>query len=332
MHLPRASQFTGCLVGQCLGDALGFPLEGYSPHACRRYVEEALRGDKVGKWSGFGFGQYSDDSQLARELIQSFVACRQFDPNDYARRIAAIFQEGRIVGRGRATTQAARRLAQGVPWEQAGTPPPSAGNGSAMRAAPIGLFLFDDPHQMIQAAHDQGHITHQDKRCSAGAIAVAGMVALMLQCETIDPRACVSQLAEWTRSFDAVLADALDHLPVWLALPPDQAVGQISRVGLTEKQAEAWEGISPFVTTSVLWSVYAFLHTPDDYWEALCTAIAVGGDVDTTAAMTGAMSGARVGLEGIPLHLAAHLHDRGTWAYDDLVNLAHQCYAIRIGM
>jgi ADP-ribosylglycohydrolase len=42
----------------------------------------------------------------------------------------------------------------------------------------------------------------------------------------------------------------------------------------------------------VLWSLYSFLRSPEDYWETVCTAIAVGGDVDTTAAMAGAVSGA----------------------------------------
>lgn len=27
----RKQQFSGCLIGQCLGDALGFPVEGYPP-------------------------------------------------------------------------------------------------------------------------------------------------------------------------------------------------------------------------------------------------------------------------------------------------------------
>ena len=50
-----------------------------------------------------------------------------------------IVRDGRIVGRGQSTTKAATRLAMGVPWQEAGTPPPTAGNGSAMRAAPVGL-------------------------------------------------------------------------------------------------------------------------------------------------------------------------------------------------
>jgi hypothetical protein len=50
----------------------------------------------------------------------------------------------------------------------------------------------------------------------------------------------------------------------------------------------------------VLWSLYSFLTSPDGYWETICTAIAVGGDVDATAAMAEAMSGAFLGLDAIP--------------------------------
>src|SRR5918998_2258603 len=182
---PTRKQFQGCLVGQALGDALGFVVEGQPPTFCRRYVDERLGGERV-VWPGrspFLLGQYSDDSQLARELLQSYAACGRFDPEDYARRIAAIFSENRIVGRGRATEEAAERLNRGVPWQEAGTPSPSAGNGSAMRAGPVGLLFFDDLTLLAQAAHNQGRITHRDPRCSAGAVAIAGAVALALRTE-----------------------------------------------------------------------------------------------------------------------------------------------------
>ena len=39
---PTRKQFQGCLVGQALGDALGFVVEGQLPTFCRRYVEERL--------------------------------------------------------------------------------------------------------------------------------------------------------------------------------------------------------------------------------------------------------------------------------------------------
>src|SRR5262249_18401814 len=152
-----SDRFSGCLVGQCAGDAVGFLVEGQASARCAHFVETAVRADRLHEWGRgpFPFGQYSDDSQLARELIESWVACRGFSPEDYARRIAAIFVEDRIVGRGRATEQAAHRLAAGVPWYQSGEPAPQAGNGSAMRAAPVGLFCRD-PKMLVSVAHDQG--------------------------------------------------------------------------------------------------------------------------------------------------------------------------------
>ena len=61
----------------------------------------------------------------------------------------------------------------------------------------------------------------------------------------------------------------------------------------------------------------------------MCTAIAVGGDVDTTAAMAGAISGAYLGLEAVPSHLAHRLSDQGTWGYNKLAELAHRCYDLK---
>ncbi len=277
--IPRKEQFSGCLIGQCLGDALGFPVEGYPPAICQQYVKETLRTGRAGERGRgpFSFGQYTDDSQLARELLQSYIACKQFDPRDYASRIAAIFAEGRIVGRGRATSEAAWRLAQGVFWEEAGTPSPSAGNGSAMRAGSIGLLFFDDPHKLIQAAHDQGRSTHQDRRCSAGAVAIAGAVALALQSASIETHQFLFQLSEWAQTIEQSVASGIQQLIEWVSLPPDEAVTFISKFGLTPGYSDEWEGISPFVTSSVLWSLYSFLRTPEDHWETICTAIAVVG-------------------------------------------------------
>jgi ADP-ribosylglycohydrolase len=71
------------------------------------------------------------------------------------------------------------------------------------------------------------------------------------------------------------------------------------------------------------------LLVPEDYWESICTAVFPGGDVDTTAAMTGAVSGAHVGIEGIPDDWARRVTDLGEWEYNDLVILATRCYELR---
>jgi len=274
------------------------------------------------------FGQYTDDSQLARELMASYAALGRFDPTEYASRIQSIFAENRIVGRGLATDAAAQRLMAGVPWEEAGTPPPHAGNGTAMRAGPVGLLFGDDTEQMIRVAHEQGRITHKDPRCSAGSVAIAGAVALAARPGRIDVQPFLRQLSEWVRRFEKQFAEHVLQLADWLELPADEAAPIISRVGPPDF-LDDWRWISPFVIPSVLWSLYSFLRTPEDYWETICIAIGAGGDVDTTAAMAGAVSGAHVGLGRLPLDLAEKLNDQGTWGFEDLVGLANHCHAVK---
>lgn len=333
--LPHKDQFSGCLIGQCLGDALGFVVEGFSPEACKRYVEDYL---ETGQSIDFGrfpfpFGQYSDDSQLARELIQSYVDCKKFEPSNYAERIKMIFAEKRIVGFGYSTKEAAKRLFQGISWEESGTPPPSAGNGSAMRAAPIGMFFFNDPRTLIQSAHDQGRITHKDLRCSAGAVAISGAVALVMQEKQIHMDSFLSTLSAWAGSIEKGFSSELTKLNQWINMQPQEAAMFIAKTGIDKDyiDEDGWKGISPFVVSSVLWSLYSFLRTPYDYWQTICTSIIAGGDVDTTAAMAGAISGAYLGISAIPSHLLNYLTDRGTWNYNELIELAHQCYEIKLG-
>jgi len=320
--------FSGCLIGQCLGDALGYPVEGRSAEECRSYVQKSVNhwflGEEpqLNEWSG----QYTDDSQLARELLESLVLNEGWNPEDYAARIAKIFKENKIVGRGLACDEAAGQLNAGANWKWSGVPSPSAGNGTAMRAAPVGLFYYDRPEEMIRVAHEQGWITHHDSRCSAGSVAIAGAVALAVRGEIKDIREFVPQLSEWMSGYDREFASLVLKLPTWVTLDPNEAAREIARAGKPKGYVDGWPGISPFVVPSVLWSLYAFLRHSDSYQDAVCEAIAVGGDVDTTAAMTGAISGAYLGIQALPHHLAERVEDQGTWNYIDLVKLAEDCY------
>jgi ADP-ribosylglycohydrolase len=56
----------------------------------------------------------------------------------------------------------------------------------------------------------------------------------------------------------------------------------------------------------------------------------VGGDVDTTAAMAGAISGAHLGIEAVPPHLCSRLSDRNEWGLSELTELANTCYKVKM--
>ncbi|MCB9891419.1 MAG: ADP-ribosylglycohydrolase family protein [Planctomycetes bacterium] len=322
------SRIRGCLVGQALGDAFGFPVEGYGPDVCRPYADAHLGPDATlprGR-SPFPFGQITDDTQLARELVLSYVQQHTFDPADYARRIAVLFEQERVVGRGLATEEAAQRLQCGVPWNEAGTPAPSAGNGSAMRAAPIGIFFHADGAQRARTACEQSQITHRDPRCLAGSVAIAEATALALRGD-VPLEAWPSVIAGAMIPIDPGFAACVADLARWVQLEPDEAAARIARAGLPNDHEDDWRGISPFVVGSVTWSLYAFLKSPEDPLRALHVAIAVGGDVDTTAAMTGAIAGAHLGLAAWPSELTRHIQDQGAWRETEWLELADRLCA-----
>lgn len=320
-------RFAGALVGKCVGDALGFLVEGQPARMCSALVEQLIRPSAADPSHDLEFGQYTDDSQLARELLDSMVARRRFDADDYAARIADIFRTGRIVGQGVATARAAQRLIRGVPWQSAGEAPPSAGNGTAMRAAPVGLLFHDSAADLARVARDQGLITHRDPRCTAGSIATARAVALLLRGAPLDRNAFVADLADAVTPVHAGFGAAIRPLAGLADAPPATAYREILALSQAESDAGQpydWPGISPFVIPTVLWSLYSFLASPDDYVATICTSIAVGGDVDTTAAIAGALAGAHLGLAGIPAHWADKVHDDGGWRRADLVSLANR--------
>jgi ADP-ribosylglycohydrolase len=223
MALSLEDRLLGCLLGQAVGDALGFPVEGRPPKVCAAYVDGVLRHGRAGSASAesLAFGQYTDDTQLARELVISYVDRQGFDPADYGKRIAAIFVEGRIVGRGRTTEAAARRLAQGLPWDEAGSPAPAVGNGSAMRAGPVGVLYSYDAERRKQVAIDQGRITHADPRAVAGSVAIASAVALAVNSVQIDRTHFVEALSDQVGGYGRLLHSGL-NAPSNLAQPASQ--------------------------------------------------------------------------------------------------------------
>ncbi len=160
---------------------------------------------------------------------------------------------------------------------------------------------------------------------------IAGSVALALRAAgAVDPFEFTSQLGELVQEIDPSFASGIRQLSGWVSLFPEEAVELISRVGLEPGYADGWRGISPFVVGSVLWSLYSFLKSPEDYQETISTAIAVGGDVDTTAAMAGAISGAYLGLGAVPPNLAERLTDQGSWGFDELKRLAGEGYRLKM--
>jgi poly(ADP-ribose) glycohydrolase ARH3 len=155
---------------------------------------------------------------------------------------------------------------------------------------------------------------------------------LAMKRDTVVVKPFLEHLEQIVTPLDAAFGAYLSELEHWVTLPPEEALGLIVQAGMAEDTAvEAGTGISPYVVSSVLWSLYAFLSSPSNYWRTVTTAIIVGGDVDTTAAMAGAISGALNGFDALPGRLLPSLNDQGNWGVEELVVLARKVCAMKLG-
>jgi ADP-ribosylglycohydrolase len=166
----------GALLGLAVGDALGAPLEQAPAEVASAAVDHGLGMTGGGAWAA---GEWTDDTAMALALAESIAAMGLVDMGDVAGRyISWASEDGK--GIGRATRHAlvgardaddacarARRY-----YEVSGM---AAGNGTVMRATPIGLCAANVA-QAVDAARRDAELTHADP---AAAMASAGLCAAL---------------------------------------------------------------------------------------------------------------------------------------------------------
>ncbi len=319
---------TGCFIGHAVGDALGFIVEGYPRSVCINYVNTIIlpkRDPIMKRLPQFTFGQYSDDTQLVRELLLTVMQTRgMLDPNVYAARIAGMFVPNmyRVVGYGEQTARAAQAIRMGVHHSESGCKT-GQGNGGVMRSDIVGL-LVNEP-DIDQSAVVLSAITHASPRCLDAAIAIARATRFAAYSTKV--------AFDIDAFFEYILAGALQTLDlredlkqVW-DLVKDAGIHPLDAADLIiarslERGERDWNNtISCGVGQSSLWALYSVCKASDSFVECMAMAICPGGDVDSTAAMAGGIIGARLGIEAIPGNWMAALHDIDEWDKDALVGL-----------
>jgi len=285
-------RFTGCLVGLAIGDALGMPFEGMDAQTIlveRSQVTEFLPG------YGLDAGQYTDDTKMMLCLADSIVENGQVNPEDIARRFVAWFDTRDLRGIGNTCLEAILNLKSGVPWEESGHRDEwAAGNGTAMRIAPLGLLDWQDLERLREDCWSTSVITHHNTEAVAGAAAVAYVTARLVTGDLNETR---------------LLADAAQFVGASeVARNLLQAQRLLSSNASTDVALETL-GTGGYVVETVASALYCFLRSPSDFLSSVSSAVLGGGDTDTTAAVAGAISGAYNGLHRLPAQLVAQVED-----------------------
>ena len=329
MTRPGQEQFAGALIGCAVGDALGAPIEG-KPREEIASLDSVtdrfrpLRGRKAGREIRHPLGQYTDDTQLTVAIVRSLLATGRVDGAAIAREFVSLWQSGEIVGAGPVAHRAVRRLMEGIDWQDAALPDDLPLNGAAMRIAPIALWNCDRLDRLADDVTTASVVTHRHPLAIDAAIAVATAVVHAVNSNTIETPALLEAVASSVEGRSADFADHIRRIDDWLRLPDETALDEIADTG-GRREAGGF-GIPALAEPTALVSLYAFLRSPRDYVATIDFALRTGGDVDTIAAIAGAMSGAHNGVDAIPGDLVTRVKDGA-----EILDLGRRLFALRFG-
>jgi ADP-ribosylglycohydrolase len=290
------SKYKGCLIGAAVGDALGMQTEGLNRDeiasvfgVVRDYGRAPISypNRKLKK------GQYTDDTEQIILLTESIVEANEFDVEVFATNIKKWGKKliekpslNRTVGP--TSMQAIKNMLSGACWQDSGLNSDSC--GSAMRVAPIGL-LSSDIDQVVELAALSSRPTHTSTGGVAGAAAIALAVSMNIRDVSIPE--LIYKIVSRIKKIDQTLAESIQKL---VTSPAEDFFGK--------------NGVSSSVYETVPASFFIFINHIDSFEDAMITAANIGGDTDSVACMTGAMLGARLGMDAIPRRWVLGLENR----------------------
>ena len=271
MSLSLQNRVAGSsILGGALGDAWGGASEG--------------RGDTSERTSSKAL-ELSDDTQLTIATCEAILAQGEVDPESIAATFMSWYRDRRLSGLGSSTLKAMRDLANGVHWALAGARGEyAAGNGAAMRVAPLAFLLDPGLETDRTLIRDVCRITHHSDEAYIGALAVLAAIRSVVAGE-------LSGDSRWLRLIAGRLPDSSVR---------DRIV-EIAGLRLKPREAATRFGASGYVVDTVpLALLCAQRVTTASLPEALRATVALGGDADTVASICGQIAGTVVGGDGVP--------------------------------
>jgi ADP-ribosylglycohydrolase len=270
-NIEHFDRIVGCILGGAMGDAYGARYEG---------MQDSFEFDDGSPLS------ITDDTALTLATCEAIVEKEAVDPESIANRFIAWFREGNVKGIGASTYKSLSELCEGGHWALVGRKGErAAGNGAAMRIAPLAFWL--DPSNPLdrRTIRDVCRITHHNDEAYAGALAV--LIAIQTVCRN-----------NW---------DSFGLLePIGKALPDCLLRERIREISSKDRNSPLSElsrkyGCSGWVVESVPFALAAAERIPTvGFHDLMREIISCGGDTDTNASMAGQITGVCLGMSNLP--------------------------------
>ncbi len=252
-------------LGLAIGDALGATTEFMTPGEIRATykVHNKIIG---GGWLYLRAGHVTDDTEMSLALGRAILSSGKWALQGIADNFLAWMKSkpvdiGATCRRGIRDYMLKEQLE--VPYNEW-----DAGNGAAMRMAPVALFTLGDDSLLRKYSVAQAHLTHNHPLSDAACMAIGKLVHQgILGVDRF-------RLHETTR----------------------ELVAEYGSFRFNHYQGNA----SPYVVDT-LQTVFHYLFSTASFEECLIGVVNQGGDADTTGAIAGMIAGAFYGLDAIPV-------------------------------
>ncbi|MFG2962557.1 ADP-ribosylglycohydrolase family protein [Streptomyces sp. NPDC048288] len=274
----------GALLGLAVGDALGAPAENMKPSEIR-----ARWGRITGYVTDTPAG--TDDTEYA--IFSGLLLARHGSALTPAHVEAAWHEwiadraEGPFKGAGFSERGTLENLRRGLAAPISAQHRHAWSDGLAMRAAPFGVFAAGRPAEAARLVAVDGSVSHEGEGIYGGQAVAAGVAAAMAGAPPT-----------------SVVAAALAVIPddSWTARSLRRAVSVAHRGERAVRSAVViggypWTDLAP---EAVALAFGAYAAADGDFRDAVLTAVNMGRDADTTAAVAGALAGATLGAAAIP--------------------------------
>lgn len=331
----------GVILGLACGDALGAPLEGLTanqiklsnfqgnieelediPSLIKEASDERTLNLLQRKINSLAMpGLYTDDTQQALVLCDCLTVNGDIDSEYIANSYCKLADYHRAGGFGlfRGSGPGFRTAIQNIrsfkPLDQCGVE--SAGNGAAMRIAPLGVYYHNDPDKLLTAIIEANKVTHRDIRGIAASAMIAYPVAYLVGDGPAIANDLLNEVQDFVQELEKRLvyyypaiiynddtkqqiSQSVQFLKSIIGHDYSEAVSLIDKWAQDKSEISSLDHTAAFAPASVLFSLFHFLKKGDELENAVCSAVSHGGDTDTIAAMVGTLCGARHGYKAIP--------------------------------
>ncbi|MFH8446241.1 ADP-ribosylglycohydrolase family protein [Streptomyces sp. NPDC018026] len=274
----------GALLGLAVGDALGAPAENMKPSEIRA---------RWGRITGYVADRPAGTDDTEYAIFSGLLLARHGGALTQAHVEAAWHEwiadreEGPFRGAGFSERGTLENLRRGLAAPISAQHRHAWSDGLAMRAAPHGVFAAGRPAEAARLAAIDGSVSHEGEGIYGGQAVAAGVAAAMAGASTV-----------------AVVASALAVVPddSWTARCLRRALTAAHRGERAVRSAVViggypWTDLAP---EAVALAFGAYAAADGDFTDSVLTAVNMGRDADTTAAVAGALAGATRGVHAIP--------------------------------